>query len=141
MSEGVRRWARIGHLAAGWAFLAAVVIQVFLAGLALFANAGGFRTHVEFGYSAVWIVVLLLPAFALLARLPRREVGLSVLLFALYIPQCLLPPIARSGGPGWLAALHPVNAMVLFALGVAIAWRSWEGVRHPEGSRPDAQGT
>jgi len=127
-----RRWARTGHLVAAWAFVVVVIVQVFLAGMGLFAGADNFRAHVAFGYSAVWIVVLLLPVFALVGRLPRRDVGLSFLLLALYIPQCLLPPIARSGGPAFVAALHPVNAMLLFALGVVIGWRAWQGIRRPE---------
>jgi len=98
----------------------------------MFAGAENLRTHVDFGYRAVWLVVLLLPVLALVGRLPRREVGLSFLLLALYIPQCLLPPIARSGGPAVVAALHPVNAMLLFALGVWIAWRAWQGIQRPE---------
>jgi hypothetical protein len=125
----VRRWSRIGHLVSTWVFVAALVVQVFLAGLGLFAGAENWRTHVDFGYSAVWIVILLLPVFALLARLPRREVGLSFLLLALYIPQCLLPPLVRAGGPGFIAAFHPVNALLMFVLGVRIGLRAWQEIR------------
>lgn len=125
----VRRWARYGHLAAAWVFVASVVVQVFLAGMALFGGSPNFKTHVEFGYSAIWVVAILLPIFALVARLPRRDIGLSFLLLALYIPQCLLPPIARSGGPAFIAALHPVNALLLFTIGVVISRRAWQSVR------------
>lgn len=127
----VRRWSRIGHLVAVWAFVALVIVQVFLAGLGLFAGAENFRTHVEFGYSAVWAVVLLLPVLAWLGRVPRRELWLSVLLLALYIPQCLLPPLARAGGPAIIAALHPVNALLMFALGVRLGVHAWRERRPP----------
>lgn len=122
----VRRWTRVGHLVTTWAFVAAVVVQVFLAGLGLFAGSENWRTHVEFGYSAVWIVILLLPIFALVARLPRREIGLSFLLLALYIPQCLLPPLVRAGAPGFIAAFHPVNALLMFGLAVRIGLQAWQ---------------
>jgi hypothetical protein len=122
----VRRWSRIGHLVAVWAFVALVIVQVFLAGLGMFAGAENFKTHVDFGYSAVWVVVLLLPVLAWVGRVPRRELWLSVLLLALYIPQCLLPPLARAGGPAFIAACHPVNALLMFGLAVRLGLRAWE---------------
>jgi hypothetical protein len=130
----LRRWSRIGHMVAVWAFVALVTVQVFLAGLGMFAGAENFRTHVDFGYSAVWVVVLLIPVLAWLGRVPRRELWLSVLLLALYIPQCLLPPLARSGGPGFIAAFHPVNALLMFALGVRLGLHAWRERRVPLGS-------
>lgn len=126
----VRRSSRIGHLIAAWVFVVALVVQVFLAGLGLFAGSENWKTHVDFGYSAVWIVILLLPIFALVARLPRREIGLSFLLLALYIPQCLLPPLVRAGGPGFIAAFHPVNALLMFGLAIRIGLQTWQEFRH-----------
>ena len=133
----LHRWARIGHLVAAWAFVAAVIVQVFLAGMAVFGE--GFGTHVAFGYSAIWGVALLIPPLAWAGRVPRADLWLSVLLLALYVPQCLLPPIARSGGPAWIAAFHPVNAMLLFALGTMVAWRAWQNLKR-EGPRPSEAG-
>ena len=127
----LRRWSGIGHLVAVWAFVALVTVQVFLAGLGMFAGAENFKTHVDFGYSAVWVVVLVLPVLAWVGRVPRRELWLSVLLLALYIPQCLLPPLARAGGPAIIAAFHPVNALLMFALGVRIGLRAWQARRVP----------
>lgn len=131
-SAPVIRYAALGHLAATGLFVAAVLFQVFLAGLALFGS-GGFRTHIAFGYSAIWVVILLIPPLAWLGRLPRRERWLSVALFALYIPQCLLPPLARAGGPEFIAALHPVNALLLFSLAAWLTARGWSRVRGGSG--------
>jgi hypothetical protein len=131
-SPSVVRFARLGHLAVTATFVALVVVQVFLAGLALFGS-GGFRAHVAFGYSAVWVVVLLIPALAWLGRVPRRDLWLSVGLFALYIPQCLLPPLARAGGPEFIAALHPVNALLMFGLATWLTGRGWTRVRGSAG--------
>ena len=133
-SPTVVRYAEIGHLAATAVFVAAVLVQVFLAGLALFGT-GGFRTHVAFGYSAIWVVILLVPVLAWLGRLPRRDLWLSVGLFALYIPQCLLPPLARAGGPEFIAALHPVNALLMFSLAMWLTARGWDRVRAPAETR------
>ena len=118
----MRYWAGLGHGLTAWIFVAIVLVQVFLAGLAVFGD--GFSAHVAFGYSAVWIVAILIPVLAFAGGLPRGDRVLSVLLLALYIPQCLLPPIARSGGPAWIAAFHPVNALLLFGIGALLAWRS-----------------
>lgn len=114
------------HAAAAWLFVAAILFQVFLAGAAI-ANLGGsgnFGTHIEFGYTGFGIVWLIVFVTALLARRPRREIGLVLGLLALYIVQTLLPG-AKSSAP-WIAALHPVNALLLFG---AAAWYAWRESR------------
>src|SRR5919204_6282878 len=86
-------WLRRLHVAAAAVFVAAIVIQVFLAGLAI-ANLGGsgdFKTHIEFGYTEVGLAALILLVTALVARRPRRDVGLTALLFVQYIVQTVLP--------------------------------------------------
>lgn len=113
------------HAAAAALFVAAIVVQVFLAGSAL-ANLGGsgdFSAHVEFGYTWVGLAALAVLATALLARRPRREVLLTVGLLVLYIVQTLLPS-ARGSMP-MVAALHPLNAMILFVLAIWYARRAW----------------
>lgn len=104
-----------------WAFVASVVIQVFLAGLALFDAGFGFALHVEFGYTVIGIVALVVLLSAVIGGLPRRTIGLSLLLLVLYIVQTMLPTM-RASYPV-IAALHPVNALVLLALGVYLARR------------------
>jgi hypothetical protein len=113
------------HAAAAVLFVAAIVVQVVLAGLAI-ANLGGsgdFNSHIEFGYTGVGLAGLALVVTALLARRPRRDVGIVVGLFVLYIVQTLLPS-ARESVP-FIAALHPLNAMVLFVLSIWYARRAW----------------
>ena len=113
------------HAAVAALFAVAIVVQVFLAGAAL-ANLGGsgnFSTHIEFGYTWIGLAVLALLLTALAARRPRREVGIVLGLLLLYIVQTLLPNF-RSSAP-WAAALHPVNALFLFALAVWYARRAW----------------
>ena len=112
------------HAAAAALFVAAIVIQVFLAGVAL-ANLGGsgdFSAHIEFGY--VWVGLASLVLTAIAARRPRRDVGIAVGLLVLYIVQTMLPN-ARTSAP-WVAALHPVNALFLFGLAVWYARRTWQ---------------
>lgn len=113
------------HLAAALLFVAAIVVQVFLAGAAL-ANLGGsgnFASHIQFGYTWVGLASLAVVVTALAARRPRSDVGISAALLVLYIVQTILPNM-RSSAP-WIAALHPVNALFLFALAAWYARRVW----------------
>ena len=120
------RWL---HAAAAAVFVAAILVQVFLAGAAL-ANLGGsgdFGTHKEFGFTWVGFAALAVVVTALLARRPRRDVGITLGLMGLYIVQTILPGL-RDSVPS-VAALHPVNAMLLFALAAWYARRTWSGTR------------
>jgi uncharacterized membrane protein YhaH (DUF805 family) len=113
------------HAAAAALFVVAIVVQVFFAGAAM-ANLGGsgdFATHIEFGYTGIGIVALALLVTALVARRPRRDIGIVAAIFFLYVVQTILPS-ARTSTP-WIAALHPVNALFLFGLAAWYALRTW----------------
>lgn len=113
------------HAAAAIVFVLAIVVQVVLAGLAI-ANLGGsgdFSAHIEFGFTWVGLAGLAVVLTALAARRPRREVGITLGLLALYIVQTMLPGL-KSSLPA-AAALHPLNAMVLFTLALWYARRAW----------------
>lgn len=127
ISSGARRL----HIWLAWLFVFAVLIQTLLAGLAIFGAVDGFTLHVEFGYTVIGILTLFVLLAAVIGRLPGLDVALSFLLLVLYVVQTALPA-ARAALP-ILAALHPVNAIVLFALGVTIARRG-SGVGRPRAS-------
>ncbi|HET7180943.1 MAG TPA: DUF6220 domain-containing protein [Candidatus Limnocylindrales bacterium] len=116
---------RLVHAIVAVVFVVAILVQVFLAGAALLqlGGNGDFRAHADFGYTEVGIAALLVLVTAALAKVGRRRIGLSALLLVLYIVQTLLPA-ARGSMPS-VAALHPVNAMVLFALAAWFAWTAW----------------
>ena len=116
------------HAAVAVLFVVMIVIQVFLAGAAL-SNLGGsgdFGTHVEFGYTWVGIAALLVVVTALVARRPRRDVGITIGILILYIIQTALPS-AKTSLPV-IAALHPVNALLLFGLAGWYARHTWRTV-------------
>ena len=119
-------WRRL-HAAAALIWVAAIIVQVYLAGQAI-ANLGGsgdFSTHMGVGYTiGIFQLVVVITAFA--ARMSRRDIGISFGILALYIVQTLLPA-AKDGAP-WVAALHPLNAMVLFVLSVWYARRTWQAI-------------
>jgi Family of unknown function (DUF6220) len=111
-------------------FALGVLLQAFLAGAALpnLGGSGDFELHREVGYTAMGIVALIVLILAGLGRADRIQIWGSVALFVLYIVQTLLPPL-RGSAPV-LAALHPVNAIVLFGLA---AWLFVRGIRPAPG--------
>jgi hypothetical protein len=116
------------HVAAAVAFVVVIVVQVFLAGAAI-PNLGGngdFRTHIDVGYYLVGLASLAVVVTALIARRPRREVLIAVGMLVLYLVQTMLP-LARSSA-SWVAALHPVNALLLFGVAVWYARQAWRAV-------------
>jgi hypothetical protein len=95
-----------------WAFFVGVVVQVFLAGLALLApSVSTWGNHVGFGYFIGYILLPLI-VFAFVGRLPRSIKIQMGVLFLLYIVQLTLIYL-RTSLP-IIAALHPVNALLLF---------------------------
>lgn len=135
----MRSTLRLVHAGVAWLFVAALIVQVFLAGSAL-ANLGGsgdFGLHAGFGYTWVGLAALAVVLTAAAARLPRRDIAISFGLLVLYIVQTSLPQF-RTTTPA-IAALHPVNAMLLFGSAVWYARHAWLG-RGTAASAPPATG-
>jgi hypothetical protein len=115
------------HAWVAWLFVASIVVQVFLAGAAIgnLGGSGNFDAHISFGYEVMGIIALAVLLTAIAARAGRRNIGISFGLLVLYIVQTILPNL-RESMPS-LAALHPLNAMILFVLGIwyaRVAWRN-----------------
>jgi len=119
--EGTMAIARWAHVVSAWLFAAGVLLQGYLAGAALaqLGGSGDFGAHIGIGYSLMGILALAVPVLAIVGRFPRAQIGWSALLLVLYILQTALPA-ARGSSPA-IAALHPVNAMILFVLAVVVA--------------------
>ncbi|MCO5176535.1 MAG: DUF6220 domain-containing protein [Thermomicrobiales bacterium] len=113
------RWSRIGFVITAWLYALAVVGQVFLAGISVFDDPTRWPDHVSFGQMIGSLTVLLV-IFAVLGRLPWLLVGLAFVVFMLYGMQY---PFALSD-IGTMAALHAVNALVMFWLTVTLAQRA-----------------
>ena len=114
------------HAAAAILFVVAILVQVFLAGAALtnLGGSGNFSTHIEFGYTGMGIAWLILLITGLVARRPRAEIGITVMILLLYIVQTALPSF-KTSTPA-IAALHPVNALLLFGVAVWYARKEWQ---------------
>jgi hypothetical protein len=121
----MRDTLRTAHAVSAWLLVAGIIVQVFLAGSAILnlGGSGDFSSHREFGYTVVGLLCLAVVLTAVAARSGRRAIGISFGLLVLYIVQTTLP--AFRGSMPSIAALHPVNAMLLFGLSAWYARRAW----------------
>jgi hypothetical protein len=112
------RVGRYAYVAVIWAFLAFLAIQIFFAGLGLFAIPPDMRLHASFGWY-VHILDLLLIVVALLARVGRPTIWWVLALFLTSAIQPLLAA-AHTDLP-LVAALHPLNAVAMSLIAVKLA--------------------
>jgi hypothetical protein len=111
-----------------WLVVLMIPIQFYLAGRGAFAfhqAAASAREdmwgpHALFG-TLIGLVVLLALLIGLAARLPRRLLGFTALLFVLMLVQMVLAGFGDSASTRWLAAVHPVNALLLTGVAVILA--------------------
>jgi hypothetical protein len=119
----MRTLLRRVHVLACWLLVGAIAVQVFLAGAAMpnFGGSGDFGAHAEFGFTVVGLLALAVVLSAVAAGVDRRGTAIAFGLLLLYFVQTALP--ALRGTLPEAAALHPVNALLLFALATWYAWR------------------
>ncbi len=98
-------------------FVAALAAQFFLAGAGAFG--AGWDAHVAFGIILVLGSLLLV----VVAGFARRLLLLAIVLFVLMVAQMVLAQ-AGADASAWVAALHGLNALVVFGLATMIAVRS-----------------
>jgi hypothetical protein len=118
----VTRALRIAYVLLAWLYLAGLVTVAFAAGLGLLGGSS-MELHINTGYILHLAPILLLLA-AWGARIGRPTTWWVLALTVSGLIQPILP-ILRDSVP-WLAALHPLNAMLLFYLSFTVAWRSRE---------------
>lgn len=112
------RWSRIGAMVSAWLFAAGIVIQVFLAGLALFDTALRWDDHSSFGYM-IGIFPLITIVLVLVGRLPAPIIGMTVVMVVLYVVQTALPNLEFD----YVAALHPIVAVALMGMSEQVGSR------------------
>jgi len=104
-------------------FLLSVVVQVFLAGAGIFASASWLSSHGLLG-QILPVIPLLMVILGLVGKLPRTINWLTVLLLVLVYIQPWFIYLSRSAGIPLLSALHPVNALTIFALSLYLLYRT-----------------
>jgi hypothetical protein len=109
---------RRAFAAVAWVFLGGVILQVFLAGLGAF-KVTDWTSHAGFGWLLGSLPLFVLLPLSLVAGLTTRTRWLTV---ALVVSAALQPELAhaRAEAPV-VAAIHPVNAVLLFWLAWSVA--------------------
>jgi hypothetical protein len=119
-----RSTVRTAFLAVAALFVVCVVIQFMLAGLGVFESHAAFITHRDFGYAFGWLTLVML-VLAIVGRLPRRQLALSLALLAAFAFQSVFVAV-RSEAPV-VAALHPLNGALILVMAAEVtrfAWRT-----------------
>jgi Family of unknown function (DUF6220) len=118
VADGGSDSARRAFVVVAWLFVGCLVVQFFLVGLDVFEALGESELHRDFAYTYGWLAPGLV-LLAGLARLPRRVLGLAVVLLVLYAVQTYLPLLADRLPT--IAAFHAVNALLVFWVAVRLA--------------------
>lgn len=136
MSKSNRRrgatFSACTFLALAWALVACVVVQTFLAGMAVFGDPAHWQSHRTLVHFFEFVPLLML-GFALAGRLPSLLRWSSLILFALIFAQ-----YATAHAPG-AGALHPVIALVLFWFSFFVATKAWKFVFDAEAGTGKAE--
>lgn len=118
--------SRLAYAALAWLFVVGILVQVFFIGLTLFVDANNVELHRNLGWILhLWPVLILIAAAV--GRVGRSQILTAL---ALAIVTFVVPILAtlRESSPV-IAALHPVGAILVFALAILVAWNAWITVR------------
>jgi hypothetical protein len=104
-----------------WAYVAALAIQVFFAGLYVFAGASNIELHRNMAH-VIGLLTFLLIGATFVGGVPEKRLVFGVL--GLLVVQGMLVHVNQWFGLSIVAALHPVNALVLTYAALTLAKRS-----------------
>jgi hypothetical protein len=123
-----------------WAYVAALGVQVFFAGMFVFVGASNIELHRNMAH-VIGLLTGLLILSTFVGRVPEKRLTFGVL--GLLLVQGMLVHLNQWFGLSLVAALHPVNALVLTYASVALARRAngyWAASAAPAAARSFADG-
>ena len=116
--------------ALAWAYVAALAVQVFFAGMYVFVGASNIELHRNMAH-VIGLLTIGLIAAAFIGRVDGRDKRLTFGVLGLLIVQGMLVHLGQWFGLWTIAALHPVNALVLTYASYTLAKRSTAYFREP----------
>ena len=123
-----------------WAYVVALGVQVFFAGMFVFVGASNIELHRNMAH-VIGLLTGLLILSTFVGRVPEKRLTFGVL--GLLIVQGMLVHLNQWFGLSLVAALHPVNALVLTYASVVLARRAtgyWALRAAPAATRSFADG-
>lgn len=105
-------------------FTICILIQIYFAGIAIFEYPVDWSKHMTFVHLFGFNLPILMLIFAIVGSLPRwaywQMFGVFLTIYLMYFTANF-----RTVVP-WVGAIHPVVAMLLFALSVLLLLKSWK---------------
>ena len=120
-----------------WAYVVALAVQVFFAGMYVFVGASNIELHRNMAHVIALLTGLLLLA-VFVGRVPEKRLVFGVL--GLLVVQGGLVHMGQWFGLWTIAALHPVNALVLTYASFTLAKRSMAYWKEAEATEVGAVG-
>ncbi len=124
----MKKTARQLYLVIASLFLLSIVSQVYFVGLTMVANQPSMDKHINFG-QLLGVPTLLLIALAYLGRMSASMKRLSWLSFIVFTTMVMILFLRNS--VAFVAALHPILALVLFGIAVSMEVGAWKAAREP----------
>jgi Family of unknown function (DUF6220) len=125
--SAIRRLWRV----ATWGYTVSLAVQTFFAGMFVFVGAELLDVH-KTGAHVVGLMAILTVVTAFAGRLDRKAKRQSLALFGLLVVQGGLVHLLVVSP--WIAAFHPVNALILFWAAFTVARGSREAIERSEGA-------
>lgn len=119
----VVRWFRILFLIGIWLFIACLLIQVFLAGMAVFISPSWWAMHIMFAHIIGFLALILL-AVVFLGRFQQKVLASAGMIVFLVLMQGITIHLSHIPNLSLTAAFHPVNALLLFWVATSTAWKT-----------------
>mgnify|MGYP001207951336 CR=1 FL=1 len=117
------RYARFIYLLLTAAFAACVFVQIYIAGIAIFADVSAWMKHMTFVHIFGFNLPLFMLVFAILGRMPRwsywQIFGVFLSIFLMYF-TANFKSVVPFVGP-----MHVIFAIVLLVLSCFIVKNSW----------------
>lgn len=126
-TSAVRRLWRL----ATWGYTVSLAVQTFFAGMFVFVGAELLDVHKN-GAHVVGLMAILTVVTAFAGRLDRKAKRQSLALFGLLLVQGGLVHLLVVSP--WIAAFHPVNALLLFWAAFTVARGSRQAIERAEGA-------
>jgi putative tricarboxylic transport membrane protein len=117
----LNRYGRFFFALFGLIFVVCIIVQVFLAGMAVFVDQD-WEPHTTFIHMFEFVPIIMF-AVSFIGRVPQAIRWSSLGLFVMILLQYVT---AKAFSGVWLAALHPVIAVLLFWTAMRIVKPTWK---------------